>query len=670
MWYGGDYYPEQWDAQTIAEDILLMKELHVSTVTLGVFAWTKMEPAEGEYQLDWLAEAVDLLHSNGIDVILATPTSGIPFWMAQKYPEILLVNKEGQRALGGMREKLCPNSPIYCKASGKIAEKLAERFGMHPALKLWHINNEYHYHCYCPTCAEAFRHWLKNRYATVDVLNQAWNSSFWSHTYRDFSEVLPPDYRTDIYRDAIGSRDIASLQGLDIDYKRFMTHSVRACIENEKQAIRRYSQIPVTNNFSGLTSIYDYREIAGALDVVSWDNYPTRDTPLHESAFTHDWMRSLKQKSFHVLEQSPNNITWRKYAQVKRPGEVSSIAWQGVAHGADSNLFFQWRQSRSGVEVFHGAMIPHSGRIDTRIGKELQELGRQMELLGDRLAGALPDAKVAILFDHDNWWAFESSAMFHSDLQYHKQVMKYYRALYQMGVAVDIVDEKTCMDKLYDLVIAPCFYLCSLPFAQQIGQYVEDGGTFVTTFLSGIADRNSSVYLGGYPGAFRDVLGLWVEEIDGLYPDMKNRVVLGDGTSYACGEVCDLIRLEGAEAVGLYGEDFYRDTPCITKNLLGKGAAYYVGTSPEPALLKCLLQGICGALSVDTYELPAGVELARRYQDGQSYTFLLNHTGLAQTVDLGGSYSDLLSGQYLNGTVVLQPRQNRLLLETSPEALK
>jgi beta-galactosidase len=661
MWFGGDYYPEQWDEETIEKDFQLMEEMHVSALTVGVFSWTKMEPEEGLYEFDWLDKILDRLHSKNIDVILATPTSGMPFWLEQKYPEIMRVDIEGRRTLGGERGKFCPNNPIYRAASSEIAGKLAERYGRHPAVKLWHINNEYYLYCYCPTCAAAFRIWLRDKYGTLDDINRAWSTIFWNHTYTDFDQILPPNYLTEVKERHLSGKDVACFQGLYIDYMRFMTHSVRDCIENEKSAIRRYSDLPVTNNMSDLVKTYNYWEIAKALDVISWDSYPTIKTPMHEPAFIHDLMRSLKGQSFYVMEQNPNNVSWEDYGPVKRPGEVADIAWQGTAHGADANLFFQWRQSRGGVEKFHGAMVPHSGRVDTRMGKELAELGLQFSKIGDILNGAMPQSRVAMLFDWENWWALGGSALHNNAIQYKQQIFKYYRAFYEAGISVDIANEETCMQKRYDLIVAPCFYLCSTSFAEQVREYVRNGGIFVTTFYSGLADRNDNIHLGGYPGAFREILGLWVEEIDALHPNMKNTVIFPDGKSYECREVCDIIRLEGASAVGLYGEDFYKGTPCVTEHKYGGGLACYIGTSPEYPMVSRVLLDICERAGIPSVNLPENVELSRREKEGKTFTFLLNHNNLSCNVQLHETYLDILTGRIVSGLYEMQPRQTMVL---------
>lgn len=661
MWFGGDYNPEQWDKPTIDKDVRLMKELHVNCVTLGVFSWVALEPEEGVFRFEWLDYIMDKMYQNGVDVILATPTTAPPFWLSKKYPDILHVDKHGRRALGGHREKVCYNSEEYRKHTRIIAGKLAERYANHPALKLWHINNEYHYFCYCDACAKAFRQWCMEKYGSLEAINKAWNTAFWGHTYTDIDQILPPTYLSDVYENNLGHKDVAAFQGLFIDYMRFMSRSVRACIENEKEAIRKYSQLPVTNNFSDFGRFYDYREVAKPLDIISWDNYPTLHTPMYRPAYYHDLMRSIKDKPFLIMEQNPNNLSWEDVGPIKRPREVSDICWQSIAHGADASLFFQWRQSVGGVEKFHGGMIPHSGRLDTRMGKELKDLGAQLAALDNILSGAEYPVRAAIISEWEDKWALEGSSIHNVNIKHMEEVIKYYRAFYELGVQIDVIGKENLLEKPYDIVVAPCAFLSSKQFSEDVKKYVRDGGLFVTTFFSGIAEPSDNVILGGYPGAFREVLGLWVEEIDGIYPGAVNHIVMNDGTRYTCDEICDIIRLEGAEALGVYGDDFYQGTPCVTKHAYGQGTAYYIGTSPEFDFVKKVLSSLCLEKNIPVYSLPEGVEMCRREKNETVYTFLMNHGNSPAEVELQEEYWDFFTHKTVSGRVSLMSRQCMML---------
>ena len=663
MWYGGDYNPEQWDNAILDEDMELMKRLRVNTATLGVFAWSKLEPRRDEYDFGWMDDAIERLHQNGIRVILATPTSGPPFWLAEKAPEVMRVTIEGTRMKPGARANFCPSSPEYISRSLAIVKQLAKRYGRHPAVTLWHINNEYEHYCYCPACAERFREWLKGRYGTVQSLNAHWSADFWSHTYTDFSQVHPPDYRNEIKREMLGGRDIACFQAMVLDYRRFMSATIAERISAEAKVIRRYSEYPVTNNFTGLFQPFDYNVLARAVDVISWDNYPTLKTPPHRTAFTHDLMRGLKNGAdYMTMEQTPNNILWRDYCPVKRPQEVSRLCWQGVAHGSKGNLFFQWRQSLGGVEKFHGAMVPHSGRLDTRIGAELKALGAHFERV-DELDGARTPARVAVLFSWNSWWALECSAICNNTLRYDEQVLRYYEAFYRLGVTMDVISPDAPFDG-YRIIVAPCCYLCGETLAKRLTAFVQAGGTLLTNFLTGIAEETDRVVPGGYPGHLRELLGLWVEETDGLYPDMKNDVRFPDGTAYSCGEVCDILRCEGAQPLAHYGQDFYAGTPAITEHRHGIGHAYYVATQPEEALLERMAAMLCGQAGVEhRTDLPPGVEHVQREKNGRRYRFFLNHTALSHTLALSAPGYNLITGEAYRASLSLPPYESLIFVE-------
>lgn len=652
--YGADYYPEQWPDSVMDDDLRLMREMHVNTVTLGVFSWDKMQSDEGVYHLSWLERVMNRLHENGIGVCLATPTSGPPFWMTNRHPEMLRTTIEGVRMMPGARANFCPNHPKYKEFSSGIVEALAKRLGGHPALKLWHINNEYEFTCYCPECTKAFRQWLREKYDTIDALNISWCTNFWSHTYQDFELIDPPSYLNEIKPHMLAGRDIACFQGMDLDYNRFMSRSVERLIESEATILRSYSKVPVTNNFAGLHKTFDLRKLAEPLDVISWDNYPTIKTPAWVSAFTHDLMRSIKHKPYLTLEQTPNHILWRDYLPSKRPQEVSRLAWQGVAHGSNAVMFFQWRQSRGGAEMLHGAMVPHSGQIDTRMGRELTKLGADLEKLHGEIEGIVNAAQVGIVFTWDSWWALESSATYNNALRYDEAVLAYYRVLWEMGVKVEVISTDDDLSP-YSVVVAPYLYLCPQEFAEVLSKFAWAGGTVVSSCLTGIVDEHASAVLGGYPGWLRRLFGLWVEETDGLYPDMSNSVEY-TGSVYKAEAVCDIIRLEGAAVLARYREDFYCGTPCVTENHYGSGRAIYIGTVLEPACMKAILSKALKEKNIETFDLQPGVERAVRGH----YTFFINHSGEPQTISLSGREQELTTDAANYCATAIGPGETRI----------
>ena len=668
IWYGGDYNPEQWDDPHIwNEDIRMFKLAGIDVATLNVFSWALIQPDETTYRFDHLDDTINRLYDNGIYTCLATGTGAHPAWMAKKYPDVLRVDYRGRKRKFGGRHNSCPNSPTYRKFSALLAEKLAERYKDHPAVVVWHVSNEYGGYCYCERCEAAFREWLKKRYGTLDNVNKAWNTRFWGHTFYDWDEIVAPN---ELSEEWSGNR--TNFQGISLDYRRFQSDSLLACYKLEYDAIKKHTpHIPVTTNLMGTYPELDYFAWAKHMDVVSWDNYPALDTPYSYTAMVHDLMRGLKSgQPFMLMEQTPSQQNWQPYNSLKRPGVMRLWSYQAVAHGADTIMFFQLRRSIGACEKYHGAVIEHVGHEHTRVFREVAELGGELKQLGDRILDARVDAKAAIVFDWENRWAVSLSSGPSIALNYVKEVHKYYDALFKQNIQVDMIGTDEPLDK-YDIVIAPVLYMVKPGYAKKLEAFVERGGTFVTTFFSGIVDERDIVRIGGYPGELRRMLGIWAEEIDALFPDQKNRIVMTKAHGslegeYECGLLCDLIHLEGAEAIAVYGDDFYVGMPVVTVNRFGAGQAWYVASSPEAAFLEGFLGKLCADQNIKPLvkRAPEGVESSRRVKDGRGILFLLNHNAETIEVELcEGRYRDLLSGESVEGRTAVPGRGVRLLEE-------
>ncbi|MBN9386569.1 MAG: beta-galactosidase [Chloroflexi bacterium] len=654
IFYGGDYNPEQWEKPVWDEDVRLFKLANIDIATVNVFSWALNQPNEDTYNFEWLDEVIDKLYKNGIYVCLATSTGAHPAWMATRYPDILRVDFEGRKRKFGGRHNSCPNSPTYRKYARLMAQKLAERYKNHPAVLVWHISNEFGGACYCDNCAAAFREWLKNRYGTLDALNAAWYTSFWGHTFYDWDEIVPPNILSEHF-----AQYRTNFQSISLDYARFNSDSMLACYQLEYDELKKQTpDVPVTTNLMGTYKPLDYFKWAKQMDVVSWDNYPSATTPVSFTAMRHDLMRGLKDgQPFMLMEQTPSQQNWQPYNSLKRPGVMKLWSYQAVARGADTVMFFQLRRSRGACEKYHGAVIEHVGHENTRVFRESADLGAELNRLGDRLLDSRVPAKVGIVFDWDNWWAVENSSGPTVALNYVDEVHKYYQAFYDQNILVDIIGVDTDLTK-YDLVIAPVLYMVKPGYAKRLEEFVEQGGTFLTTFFSGIVNETDLVTLGGYPGELRSLLGIWVEEIDALFPDQENRIVLkekvGDlAGDYSCNLLCDLLHSEGAEVVAEYGEDFYAGMPVVTRHNFGKGQAWYVASSPDAAFLK----GLVGQIAADKgikplLKTPPGVEAMARTKNGETFLFLMNHNRQPQTVDLGIIQgTDLLADEAVSGSV-------------------
>lgn len=667
IFYGGDYNPEQWPKEIIEEDIRLLKLAKVNIVTLPVFSWALLEPSEGNYNFEWLDNIVTLLRDNDINICFATSTAAQPYWMSKKYPEILPVSAEGSKRKHGGRVGFCPNSKKYRELSVKLTRELAERYKDLDNIALWHVGNEYDNYCYCEHCEEEFRNWLKAKYKTLDNLNKAWNMNFWGHTLYSWDEITTPSYLTEMWHR--GNNTCTNFQGMALDYNRFMSDSILDCYLGEYNAIKEIiPNTKVTTNLMGTFKPLDYFKWAEHMDVVSWDNYPNFGDNPSIVSMRHDLMRSLKGGTpFMLMEQSPNQANWQPYNSVKRPGELRLQSYQTLAHGADSIMYYQMRQAPGACEKLHGAIISHEGTEKTRIFNECKVIGEELQSLGDTILDSKFKAKVAIIFDWDNWWAVEFSSGPSIDLKYIPQIEKYYKAFFNRNIAVDFIRPNDDLSN-YDVVVAPVLYMLKDNVAKNIENFVNSGGTFITTFFSGYVDENDIIKLGGYPSELRKLLGIWVEELDALPPENFNTIEIdnllnGFDKNYKCNMLFDIIHLEGAIALGVYGSDFYKGSPVFTVNQFGSGEAFYIGSNAEDKFIDDLVEYLDLKLSLGfDLEIKPGVEITKRFKDDDEFIFILNHNNHEITLDLNfSSYLNILNNETVTNSLNLKSKDAIIL---------
>lgn len=648
--YGGDYNPDQWPRELWQEDMRLFKAANVTIATLPVFSWAKLQPAEDRYEFGWLDEVLDLLEAQNIRICLATSTAAHPAWMAKRYPEVLRTDFAGRHRKYGQRHNSCPNSEIYRKYAATLAAKIAERYHRRNSLIAWHVSNEFGGYCYCDRCASAFREWLRERYGTIDELNERWSTGFWGHTIYDWDEVVPPNLLSEHSDPSDPTR--TAFQPISLDYNRFMSDSLLDCYRIERDAIRTFSEsVPVTTNFMWGYKELNYRTWADEIDIISWDSYPSNRNHPSEPAFMHDLMCGLKGGApFMLMEQTPSQVNWQDYNALKRPGVMRLQSYQAIAHGADSAMFFQLRQSAGSSEKFHGALISHAGHEHTRVFRECADLGAELRKVGPEIAGSRRGARVAILFDWENWWALEYSTGPTRALKYVPQVQKWYRAFWEQNIQVDVISPDDSFDG-YTCIIAPTLYMVRPGQAHALERFVESGGTLLATFMSGLVDENDRIRLGGYPGDLRKLLGIWVEEHDPLFPDESNEVVVSEGHgalsgTYNSSLLCEVVHSEGAEVVGSYLHDFYASQPAITRNRHGAGCAWYVATDLDLSGVKSLTRELAASAGIGSpLSVPEGVEVTRRYSEAAVLTFVLNHTREPVRLSLEAmDGSELISG--------------------------
>lgn len=658
--YGGDYNPEQWPEEVWEEDMRMLKKAHINEVTLNVFSWAALQPDEDTYHFEKLDKIMELVRKNGLKVCMATSTGAHPAWMAKRHPDILRTEFNGMKRKFGGRHNSCPNSPAYRKYAPKLAAELAKRYKDFDNIVAWHVSNEFGGECYCENCEKAFQKWLQKKYGTLEEVNRCFNTAFWGHTFYDWDEIVLPNMQSEHFE-----YERTMFQSISLDYRRFNSDSMLECFQMEYDAIQKEMPgVPITTNLMGFFKPLDYQKWAKHMDFISWDNYPAPSDSPAVAAMNHDLMRGIKnQSSFVLMEQTPSVTNWQPFNKLKRPGEMRLLSYQAAAHGADAIQFFQIRRSIGACEKYHGAVIDHAGRDDTRVFLEVEKLGEELQRLGDTFLEARTPSQVAILFDWDNWWAVEYSAGPSIRMKYLDAVKDYYTAAFEQNVPVDIISVEDDLSG-YKVVIAPLLYMTKTGYDEKIRAYVEQGGTFITTYFSGIVEEHDLVLPGGYPGKLKDILGIWVEEDDAL-PEEESNSFCYQGKNYPAEMLCELLHLEGAESLGDYQTDFYQGMPVLTRNAFGKGTAYYVGTRSNAGFYQAFLRDIFAENEVTSVmDTPNGVEAAVRENEKGRTLFLLNHNTESSEVILKKGYTDLLNGDvYRAGERVTMEKKEVLILK-------
>ncbi|SDP17450.1 beta-galactosidase [Streptomyces sp. cf386] len=646
--FGGDYNPEQWPEETWHEDVRLMKDAGVNSVTLGVFSWAKLEPRPGARDFGWLDRLMDLMHENGIGVVLATPTSSPPPWMGRLHPETLPRDEDGRTEWWGSRQHFSHSSATYRRYAAAITEDLAARYGTHPALRMWHINNEYCTYDWGDEAEDAFRGWLRAKYGTLDTLNEAWGTAFWSQGYGDWYEVLPP-------RRAHYMKNPTQV----LDFKRFTSDALLECYLAERDIVARHSpDIPVTTNFMPFYQGQDAWVWVEQEDVVSIDIYPDPRDPFggQYGALIHDMTRSQARGGpWMVMEQAAGPVNWRGVNHPKPAGLNRLWSLQAVARGADAVCYFQWRQSRQGSEKFHSGMVSHAGERG-RTFQEVKRIGAELALLSEKVADTRVEAaEVAVLLDWDAWWASQQDGRLSGEVDYPQVVRAWHRALWEAHTVADFARPEQDLSA-YKLVVVPQLYLMTDAAIDNLVAYVNQGGTLISGFQTGVADEDDRVREGGMDARLRDLFGIRVlhewwpldagerTDIEGFHGTLWSEEI------EAADDVDAVIPYKGGELDGL---------PAV----LRKGRAWYVSTLPEPHALRTLLADIAADAGArpTLAGLPAGVEAVRRGE----LLFLLNHGRDGVTVPLPGRHRDLLTGASVTDGVELG-RYGVAVLEAAP----
>ncbi|MEU4366382.1 beta-galactosidase [Micromonospora chersina] len=660
--YGGDWNPEQWPPEVWREDVALMRRAGVNLVTVGVFAWSRLEPAPGRYTLGWLDDVLDLLHAHGIRAALATPTASPPPWFSLAHPDALPVTAEGVRLHHGSRDTYCAAAPAYRAAARRIAGVLADRYAHHPALALWHVHNEYGTTCHCAHAEAAFRRWLADRHGDLDSLNAAWVTSFWSQHYADWAEISTPR-----------ATQYLANPGQLLDFRRFWSDTLLAAYAEQRDLLRAANPaVPVTtNHVLGDWVPVDQGRWASEVDLVAIDHYPSAvDGGAEEqTALAADLARGWARHGAHrrgagdaswlLMESAPHQIHTAGRMHTREPGRMARHSLAHVARGSRGVMFFQWRASLGGAERFHSAVVPHAGP-DSRVFREAVRLGEQLGRIGEADAGAV-DAAVAIGWDAASGWALGHPGMPSARLDPYAELAAAHRALWRAGIACDVVLPGDPLD-VHRLLVLPALYLASDATAAWVRAHVRAGGHLLVTWLTGVADEHARIRPGGYPGALRDLLGVRVTEFHPLAGD--DRVPLtGGGTGRLWAET---VQLTGAEPVAAYLGGVLDGSPAVTRHRVGAATTWYVSTRPDEDTYRRLLTEAARLAGVGPVcpGAPPGVEAVRRRAGDRSWLFLLNHTGRPQRVAAAGT--DLLTGAPVDDAVTIPAGGVAVLRERSP----
>ncbi len=633
IWYGGDYNPDQWPEEVWDDDVRLMKKAGVNLVSVGIFSWAKIETSEGVYDFDWLDRIIDKLGEAGIAVDLASATASPPMWLTQAHPEVLWKDYRGDVCQPGARQHWRPTSPVFREYALKLCRAMAEHYKGNPYVVAWHVSNEYGCHNrfdYSEDAEHAFQQWCEERYGTIDAVNDAWGTEFWAQRMNDFSEIVPPRF--------IGDGNFMN-PGKLLDFKRFSSDALKAFYIAERDTLAEITpDLPLTTNFmvSASGSVLDYDDWGDEVDFVSNDHYfIPGEAHLDELAFSASLVDGIARKDpWFLMEHSTSAVNWREINYRKEPGQLVRDSLAHVAMGADAVCYFQWRQSKAGAEKFHSAMVPHAGE-DSAVFRDVCELGADLNKLSDEgiLGSRLAKSRVAVVFDYESEWATEHTATPTQHVHHVDEPLAWFRALADQGVTADVVPVRGAWDD-YEMVVLPSVYLLSEETTRRVRDYVVGGGRLVVTYYTGISDEKDHVWLGGYPGSIRDVVGVRVEEFMPMGDDftgVPDRLGLSNGA--VAHDIADVIGSVDGTATVL--ETFKDDpwtgmdgAPAIVAHTFGEGRSVYVGARLGRDGIALSLPEILDSLGMAEAGGNDGrvLHVEREGADGSRFVFSFNRT--------------------------------------------
>ena len=662
IWYGGDYNPDQWPEEVWDDDVRLMKKAGVNLVSVGIFSWAKIETSEGVYDFDWLDRIINKLGEAGIAVDLASATASPPMWLTQAHPEVLWKDYRGDVCQPGARQHWRLTSPVFREYALKLCRAMAEHYKGNPYVVAWHVSNEYgcHNHFdYSEDAERAFRKWCEERYGTIDAVNDAWGTAFWAQRMNDFTEIVPPRF--------IGDGNFMN-PGKLLDFKRFSSDALKAFYVAERDALAEITpDLPLTTNFmvSAAGSVLDYDDWGREVDFVSNDHYfIPGEAHLDELAFSASLVDGIARKDpWFLMEHSTSAVNWRPVNYRKEPGQLVRDSLAHVAMGADAVCYFQWRQSKAGAEKFHSAMVPHAGE-DSAVFRDVCELGADLNTLADNglLGTKLAKSKVAVVFDYESEWASEHTATPTQKVHHVDEPLQWFRALADHGVTADVVPVRGAWDD-YEMVVLPSVYLLSEETTRRVRDYVVGGGRLVVTYYTGISDEKDHVWLGGYPGSIRDVVGVRVEEFMPMgddFPGVPDCLGLSNGA--VAHDIADVIGSVDGTATVL--ETFKDDpwtgmdgAPAIVAHTFGEGRSVYVGARLGRDGIALSLPEILDSLGMAEVGGNDGrvLRVEREGADGSRFVFSFNRTHETVRVSVEGEVVVSSFAEVSGETISIKP---------------
>jgi beta-galactosidase len=659
--FGVDYYPEHWPEERWPEDARLMAAAGMNTVRMAEFAWSKLEPQEGVFDFTWLDRVIELLAENGISTVLGTPTASPPPWVMETDPTQYRVLPDGKPLYYGNRREYCPNHPIYWQHTRRIVENMALHYSGNPHVIAWQIDNEFGDPCFCPTCRRNFQVWLKQRYETLENLNEKWGTTFWSHIYTDWKQIPVP------------FEHISPNPGLALDFKRFSSDSYVRYQQMQIEILRKYCQQPITHNFMGFGyNKINYFDLAKPLEFVSWDNYVRvfwdmkAEIDPSIAALSHDTMWGLKRKNFWVMEQQAGPTGWEIIADTPKPGELRLWTYQALAHGADGMIYFRWRTARFGTEEYWHGVLDHHG-IPGRRYQEIAKVGEELKRISDTVLGSESRNQVAIMQSYDTRFGFQTQPN-NPKFKYEHHIHDIYRGFFVHQIGVDIISENDNLTD-YQLVLVPSMYLLSESTISNLKDFASTGGIVVFTPRSGVKDEFNAVVNMKLPGVAAKFCGVEVEEYNSLVPDNQESIhfeLPGHEGNFVVSVWAEILELNGAEVVARYQQGEYVGKPAMTRHHFGKGQVIYIGVLSNHRFYERIASWLVSEARLSHALIASpGIELTERWQGDHRLLFLLNHYNQSRQIRLNHNYLELISNRMLSGTVVIDPREVMILKSPS-----